>query len=127
MINPIPKNLNKYEKYLLTNPPNEGTWKCISPTPSDTICGIINSGKATDCWLCRTPKPVKPTLLWPMYLVACKKVGIEPKAMTFRFPPGRSKGPVYVWLENLSTKWVIWGEHENIVPKKPKTTTRRKR
>src|SRR4051812_49347868 len=63
--------LSSYELRLLANPPTETTWICAE-------CDFPNAGKTTTCWLCRTKQPTKPTLLWPDYVKACKKLQLTP-------------------------------------------------
>lgn len=122
----IPKNLKKFEKSLLESPPNEGTWECPGYVDYGTgMCHLINSGKSEKCWLCGEPKPKNPKLLWPMYLVACKKMEIEPKEFMFKFV---SANTVMFWKPGLSTKWLVWGQDEvpTTPPKKYVHKTRRK-
>lgn len=65
--------LTQLERNLLEYPPTEKTWICNS---CEYKC--VNSGSNTQCFLCAKPRPKKPTLLWPKYIAACEKVGIEP-------------------------------------------------
>ncbi len=52
---------------LLEYNPTKTTWKCE--------CGLANSGKMKVCWACGKPK--NKVLLWPVYVAACVKVGVE--------------------------------------------------
>jgi hypothetical protein len=74
--------LTKAEKRLIQHPPTPRTWRCRSKRKGEAgtePCGFINSGLRSTCGMCGTSKPSKPTLLWPLYLKACAKAGIEPK------------------------------------------------
>lgn len=73
------------EQKILTHPPTPKTWECrasVLRNVSDQIqigtCGMINTGRTDKCCLCGKRKPAKPKLLWPAYVKACEKVGIEP-------------------------------------------------
>lgn len=73
------------EKRLLKYPPTERTWECGNNIAvvrqDDTVkvrCGWLNSGRAAKCVGCGRMKPKKPQLVYPRYLVACQKAGIEP-------------------------------------------------
>lgn len=74
--------LNKAERQLVLHPPTPRTWVCRRKRQKDAgteACGFVNSGLQRQCVLCAAPKPSKPVLLWPLYLKACEKAGIEPK------------------------------------------------
>jgi hypothetical protein len=74
--------LNKAEKRLVLHPPTPRTWVCRKKRQKDAgteACGFVNSGRHRKCQLCAATKPSKPVLLWPLYLAACKKAGIDPK------------------------------------------------
>ena len=74
------------EKRLLQHPPTKGTWRCkgyikTSPTEGEVekkLCGQLNLGLTHHCWVCGKVKPNKAELVWPEYVAACKKAGIEP-------------------------------------------------
>lgn len=73
--------LTQADQRLLRHPPTEKTWECqVKRTHDDmqVVCGMVNSGSRTTCCLCTRPKARQPKLLWPSYLAACKKAGIEP-------------------------------------------------
>lgn len=79
------KKLTRTEQRLLRFPPTRSTWLCNKKHVRQTDngverseCGTLNSGSQNICWMCGTLKPKKPKLLWPAYLVACEKAGIEP-------------------------------------------------
>lgn len=88
--------LTKIEQHLLRYPPTLGTWKCedvslsleADPAHDAPIieirrtCGNVNSARMEACWVCGTPKPEEPKLMWPLYVAACKKAGIEPSHTT---------------------------------------------
>jgi hypothetical protein len=63
--------LTQAELRLLQYPPTETTWICK--------CGKYGSGEAKLCYFCNGKKTK--TLLWPKYVEACTKVGIEPGSM----------------------------------------------
>lgn len=74
--------LTAAEKRMLDYPPTERTWLCQSKRKTDEgtrICGTPCSGKTEACYSCGKAKPKKPKLLWPQYLLVCKKAGVEPK------------------------------------------------
>lgn len=74
--------LTKAEKRLVLWPPTPRTWVCRRKQEKDAgtgKCGFVNSGRQRKCLMCGGPKPSKPVLLWPAYLKACQKAGIEPK------------------------------------------------
>jgi hypothetical protein len=51
---------------------DDGSW-----TKNMTVCGFVNNGRNKTCLLCGRRKPEKPTLLWPTYLAALAKAGLE--------------------------------------------------
>lgn len=74
-------DLTQREKRLLRYPPTDSTWECLSTTKrgEETVrCGAINPGSSVTCWCCARPKSRRPKLLYPAYVAACKKAGIEP-------------------------------------------------
>lgn len=80
---PKKPRLTTLEKRLLSFPPTKTTWECRAKRnhlfdQSVIVCGGVNNGKESSCWLCRSKRPAKPPLLWPLYVKACSKVGIEP-------------------------------------------------
>lgn len=76
--------LTAEELRLLYYPPSPLTWRC--PNTIEVVAFgktinqpcQINSGSAESCWLCRTPRPESPILVWPAYIVACAKAGVVP-------------------------------------------------
>jgi hypothetical protein len=64
------------EQQLLRHAPTPMTWLCNRKT-GEGRCGAVNTGRATQCWVCCTKRPPSPVLLWPAYETACKKAGIE--------------------------------------------------
>lgn len=92
---PKPKRVKKpkltvQEKNLLEFPPTERTWVCNgtylvwNATESKNekkTCGTVNGGSNKECMLCGKKRSEKPKLLWPDYVSACAKVGIEPGTM----------------------------------------------
>lgn len=71
------------ELHLLRHPPTPDTWVCPAKhrgnDPKDVkTCGMVNSGKRDRCTLCASKKPRRPVLLWPAYVRAAVKAGIEP-------------------------------------------------
>jgi hypothetical protein len=86
-------SLSEREIRLLEYPPNEKTWVCRGKTDFGT-CDTVNPGKAKKCALCFKNKPTEPELLWPVYLVACEKVGISPGEGKFR-PVDSEHGLLY--------------------------------
>ena len=74
------KKPTRAEARLLTYPPTKETWVCQAKKPSldGSTCQKINAGKYERCWVCGSKKPKRPKKLWPQYVAACKKVGIEP-------------------------------------------------
>ena len=76
------RRFSKAERQLLDHPPTPRTWVCKRKRKQEgalTECGMVNSGQQRKCVLCASPRPSKPKLLWPLYLAACKKAGIQPK------------------------------------------------
>lgn len=69
-----PARLTKRELNMLAHPPTKGTWLCTKCCDEP----ILNSVSLGACWLCGTKMGERPKLLWPLYVVACKKAGIEP-------------------------------------------------
>ncbi len=78
------------ERQLIQYPPTPTTWACgrkyktselIDGEPQlvDYKCVGINPGSTKVCSYCRRPKRPTALLLWPAYLAACVKAGIEPK------------------------------------------------
>ena len=76
------RRLTRVEQRLIHYPPTKGTWVCQAKKPSldgpKVPCTKVNSGAAEVCWVCGTKPPAKRKLLWPEYVSACKKAGIEP-------------------------------------------------
>jgi len=81
--------LTAAEQRLLKYPPTASTWECKGTTKTTKIvdgspelvkfpCGATNNGRNRRCIYCGTPKSRTPKLLWPRYVAACKKAGIEP-------------------------------------------------
>src|SRR5688572_9281768 len=72
--------LTLLEKQLLRYPPTEATWLCRAKVEWNMgdSCGVLNSGSQEKCWLCGEKKPRAAKLIWPVYLSACEKAGIEP-------------------------------------------------
>ena len=68
------------EELVLRYPPTDTTWVCKGNViwRESGTCGTINVGRSDRCICCDLTKPRKPKLLWPEYLEACKKAGIEP-------------------------------------------------
>lgn len=80
------RKFTKAEKQLLDHPPTPRTWVCPRKREKGeqgrVPCGFVNSGRQRKCVMCGSPKPSKPKLLWPLYLAACKKAGIQPKGVS---------------------------------------------
>jgi|SRR5581483_10884141 len=79
--NPKPKTnkVSSFEKNLLRYPPTEGTWYCENhKNDAGNPDPIPNAGGANHCCWCGEPKPENPRLVWPLYVIACEKVFIEP-------------------------------------------------
>lgn len=74
--------LTAADKKLLRYPPTPQTWRCKRyVTDADGVkrhCRTVLVGMSRKCWLCGKEKPAKPELVWPDYVAACKKAGIEP-------------------------------------------------
>jgi hypothetical protein len=73
--------LTQKEIHILSYPPREGTWICqniIKTDDSSYGCGMYNTTNSKNCSLCATPKPKKPSLLWPAYVEACTRAKITP-------------------------------------------------
>lgn len=69
------------EQALLRYPPTPTTWACRRKLKNDGVeyvCSHVNTGRAKACVFCGTSKPARPNLLWPLYVAACSKAGIEP-------------------------------------------------
>ncbi len=73
--------LTAEEVNLLQFPPTEETWVCTNDHKQDGNVKpktFFNHGEVKNCILCGMAKPRKPVLLYPRYITACAKVGIEP-------------------------------------------------
>lgn len=77
--------LSAAEKRLLVYPPTETTWECqgslkvrLMDEIVDQACSMAWSGDKTKCLVCGVARRKRPKLLWPLYVAACKKAGIEP-------------------------------------------------
>lgn len=69
--------LTQFERKMLEYPPTEKTWICKAKK-EDSTCNMILSGSTPNCLLCGKPQGENPQRLWPKYVDACAKVGIEP-------------------------------------------------
>lgn len=71
--------LTEYEKALLEYPPTMTTWICQKrKTAEGVVIKHVNTGSNKKCTYCGEARPAKPKLIWPDYVSACEKVGIEP-------------------------------------------------
>ena len=75
--------LSEEERGLLLYPPTESTWICTNDH--------VVAGSYKECWACKEKRPRRPKLLWPKYVAACQKVGVEPG---FRWKQLDDKTPV---------------------------------
>jgi len=87
-------NVSVVEQGLLLHPPTKVTWACS--------CGIYNGGRQEKCWLCGKPKTDK--LLWPIYIAACEKVGVEIGSMW----KIKNKINNHVMMRPAKGKWRDW-------------------
>ena len=93
------KALTAAERRLLEWPPTPETWKCkkrlISLVPGEErVCPWVMAGYSQKCTGCGTPMPSKPERLFPAYLLACEKAGIEPGTRwPIRQPPPTGTTP----------------------------------
>ena len=93
------KRLTKSEKALLRYPPTPETWICTHQwmrlyEDEKRPCNAVNAGKKKRCWVCQAAKPTRPKRLWPKYLAACKKAGIEPRQGVATEAGGDTRPPV---------------------------------
>lgn len=73
--------LKAAEEALLRNPPTPETWVCGRKTKHDGIeveCRGVLSGNCRKCHFCGKDKRASAKKLWPAYVAACAKAGIEP-------------------------------------------------
>lgn len=78
--------LTQAEKKILRYPPTKQTWRCkgyvLTSTSEGTVekklCGTLVIGMSGKCFVCGKKKPSRPELVWPEYVRACQKAGIEP-------------------------------------------------
>lgn len=74
--------LTQAEARLIQYPPNPDTWACgatlKTPDGDPFSCGGRMAGRFTSCVFCGKKKPRNPKLIWPEYVRACAKAGIEP-------------------------------------------------
>jgi hypothetical protein len=87
--------LSSLELDLLNHPPTETTWMC-------KVDEIPNPGTKLECWVCRTKRPSKPTLVWPIYVAACKKLQIVPGSGRWR--PVNSTDALF--FDKEKGKWI---------------------
>jgi hypothetical protein len=116
--------LTTVEKRLLEYPPNEDTWVCEDEKEYG-ICGMVNTGREEVCSWCSAVKPTRAKLLWPQYIIACNKVGIEPKSALWRESPNTGR-PM---IRYNGERWHLWEPPERPVEtitrvKKGKVRTR---
>lgn len=67
---------------MMKYPPTKGTWICMAKRLRDGIsfkCQSYLSADESKCPWCGTKKPRKPPLLWPEYVIACEKAGVDPE------------------------------------------------
>jgi len=91
------REVTETEARLLLYPPTESTWLCSCDQPI--------KGSAEKCYFCGKKKPKKVKLLWPQYVKACKKVGIDPGLSWKRREDGT------VLIRQKGTAWKILDAH----------------
>lgn len=69
---------------MLMYPPTPDTWQCRATfRTGDGVtvreCAMWNSGSRRTCSMCTARKPRKPKLMWPSYVRAAVKAGIDPE------------------------------------------------
>jgi hypothetical protein len=78
--------LTQADERLILYPPTETTWECNRTRtviqdgePAEYTCKAKNAGHVRNCVICTKPKARNAKLVWPRYLEACRKAGVEPR------------------------------------------------